>query len=150
MSCTHTSFLGYPGAYEMQYVISCHSCQYIHIHIYINIFKSHTTCYVISTQFIQIYQLCIYSQIYNHTTCNSTISTINFKHPTHGHFWSNSHKPGTVFTVPKQSKWAVCGQPTHPTSVPLGGTEFHAHFRPPTHQNTIYYINYDTNTQISL
>ena len=32
--------------------------------------------YAISTQFIQIYQLCIYSKIYNHTTCNSTISTI--------------------------------------------------------------------------
>ena len=39
-------------------------------------------------------------------------------------FWSISHKPGTVFTIPKQSKWAVHGQPTPPTSVPLGGTEF--------------------------
>ena len=31
--------------------------------------------YAISTQFIQIYQLCIYSQICIHTTCYSTIST---------------------------------------------------------------------------
>ena len=32
--------------------------------------------YAFSIIFIPIYQICIYSQIYNHTTCNSTISTI--------------------------------------------------------------------------
>ena len=47
MSCTHTLFLGYPDAYEMHYAIS--------------------------TIFIQICHLFIYSQIYIHTTCNSTI-----------------------------------------------------------------------------
>ena len=57
--------------------------------------------------------------------------------------------PGLFLTVPKTEQWVVRGQPTHQTSVPLGGTEFHIHFRSPTHQNTIYYINYDTNTQIS-
>ena len=31
---------------------------------------------------------------------------------------------GTVFTVPKQSKWAVHGQPTPSISVLLGGIEF--------------------------
>ena len=59
-----------------------------------------------------------------------------------GPFHTNS---GLFFTVPKQSKCAVRGQPTHPTSVPLGGTEVHAHFRPPTHQNTIYCTNSNTN-----
>ena len=56
---------------------------------------------------------------------------------------------GTVFTVPKQSKWAVRGQLTHPTSVLLCGTKFPSHFRPHTYQNTIYCINHDTNTQFS-
>ena len=46
-----------PGAYEnalrhfMSFMII-----YSHTYIYINIFKSHTTCYVISTQFTPIYQ----------------------------------------------------------------------------------------------
>ena len=51
---------------------------------------------------------------------------------------------GTIFTVPKQSKGAVHKQSTLPTSVPLGGTEFHSHFRSPTHQNIIYLINHQT------
>ena len=49
--------------------------QHIHANIftciYINIIKSHTTCYANSTQFTPIYQLCIYSQICTHTTCDS-------------------------------------------------------------------------------
>ena len=60
-----------------------------------------------------------------------------------------SHKPGTVFTVPKQSMWAVNGQPTLPTSVPLGGTDFHSHFRSFTHQNRIYSINSNTTAHYS-
>ena len=52
--------------------------------------------------------------------------------------------PGLFFTVPKQSKWAVHGQPTLPTSVPLGGTDFHSHIRSPNHQNRIYYTNSNT------
>ena len=55
-----------------------------------------------------------------------------------------SHNPGTVFTVLKQRKWAVHGQPTLPTPVPLGGTDFHSHFRSPNHQNRIYYTNSNT------
>ena len=48
-----------PGAYENAL---CHFMSFmliyshIYIYIYINIFKSHTTCYVISTQFTPIYQ----------------------------------------------------------------------------------------------
>ena len=43
-----------PGAYENAL---CHfmSFMLIHSHIYIYIFKSHTTCYVISTQFTPMY-----------------------------------------------------------------------------------------------
>ena len=147
-----------------------------------------------------IYQICIYSQIYNHTTCNSTISSITqfcsleqftISSPmayTHNYIPYNcdimltpqayaltylfplnsSHSfqpisstphmdifgpfhtnPGLFLTVPKQSKWAVRGQPTHQTFVPLFGTDFHGHFRPHTHQHTICCINYETNTQNS-
>ena len=35
---------------------------------------------------------------------------------------------GLFLTVPKTEQWAVRGQPTHQTSVPLSGTEFHIHF----------------------
>ena len=35
------------------------------------------------------------------------------------------------------TKWAVHGQPTLRTPVPLGGTDFHSHFRSPNHQNRI-------------
>ena len=45
---------------------------------------------------------------------------------------------GTVFTVSKQSMWAVHGQPTLPTSVPLYGIDFHTHFQSPTYQNIVY------------
>ena len=37
----------------------------------------------------------------------------------------------------------------HPTSVPLCEPEIHSHFRPHTHQHTIYFINYETNTSNS-
>ena len=57
--------------------------------------------------------------------------------------------PGLFLTVPKQSKWAVRGQLTHQTFVPLFETDFHGHFRPHTHQHTIYCINYETTTQNS-
>ena len=43
----------------------------------------------------------------------------------------------TVFTVPKQSKWVVHGQPTHPTSVPIFETDFHGYSRSHTYQHTI-------------
>ena len=78
------------------------------------------------------------------TQIKPCIST-NLVQTTHEHFWSNSHKPGTAFNSPKTEQWAVRGQPNHQTLVPLGRTEFYAHFRSPTHKNTIYYINYDTN-----
>ena len=55
----------------------------------------------------------------------------------------------TVFNSPKTKQWAVRGQPTHQTSVPLCGTKFRGYFRPHTHQNTIYCINYDTTTRNS-
>ena len=35
----------------------------------------------------------------------------------------------------------------YPTLVPLCEPEIHGHFRPHTHQHTIYFINYETNTQ---
>ena len=50
------------------------------------------------------------------------------------------------FTVPKQRKWAVHGQPTPPTSVPLGGTEFPWSFPTSYTQNTIYRINHNSTT----
>ena len=67
----------------------------------------------------------------------------NFIHTIHGRFWSNSSQPGLFLTVPKTEQWAVLGQPTQHTSVPLCGTEFHGRSRPHTHQNTIYCINHD-------
>ena len=70
------------------------------------------------------------------------IST-NFIHTTHRPFWSNSSQLELFLTVPKTKQWAVRGQPTQHTSVPLCGTEFHGHSRPHAHQNTIYCINYD-------
>ena len=57
---------------------------------------------------------------------------------------------GTNFNSPKIEQWAVCGQPTHQTSVSLCGTEFHGHLQPHTHQNTIYCINYTTSRPNSL
>ena len=54
----------------------------------------------------------------------SSHSFHQFQAPNTWTFWSISRRPGIVFTVPKQSKWAIHGQPTPPTSVPLGGTEF--------------------------
>ena len=37
----------------------------------------------------------------------------------------------------------------HPISVPLCEPEFHSHFRPHTHHNTIYFIIYEINIQNS-
>ena len=56
---------------------------------------------------------------------------------------------GTIFNSPKTEQWAVRGQPTHQTAVPLCGTEIYGHFRPHTHQNIIYSINHHTTTQNS-
>ena len=66
-----------------------------------------------------------------------------FKHTTHGRFLSNSHNPGLILTVSKIQQWAVHGQPTRPTSVPLCEPEIHGHFRPHTHQNMIWCINHN-------
>ena len=84
-----------------------------------------------------------------YTTPTQVIHFIQFHTKTYGHLWPILHKPGTVFTVPKKSKWAVHGQPTLPTSVPLGGTDFHSHFWSPTHQNRIYSINSNTTAHYS-
>ena len=69
---------------------------------------------------------------YSHITIHVSILTCHY-----------SHKPGTIFNSPNNrtvgcSQWVARGQPTHQTSVPLGGTEFHTYFQSPTHQNTIY------------
>ena len=56
--------------------------------------------------------------------------------------------PG-LFLQSQQSKWAVHGQPTLPTPVPLGGTDFHSQFRSPNHQSIIYSINYHKTPQFS-
>ena len=151
----------------------------MHSHLISRLPGAYEMHYVISIIFIPIYIICIYSQFYNHTTCNSTISTItqissldqftisstmtythnyisyncdimltpqayaltylfplNSSHSFHtisytphmdvfGPIFTN---PGLFLTLPKQNKWAVRGQPTLQTLVPLGGTEFHAHF----------------------
>ena len=52
--------------------------------------------------------------------------------------------PGLSLTVPKTEHVGCPWQPTHPPFVPLFETDFHAHFRSPTHQNTIYLINHHT------
>ena len=57
--------------------------------------------------------------------------------------------PGLFLTVPKQSKWAIRGQPTYPSIVPLFETDFHVHFRPHTHQHTICCTISNTNTKNS-
>ena len=49
----------------------------------------------------------------------------------------NSKTIGLLFTT------------NHPTSVPLCELEIHGHFRSHTHQHTIYFINYETNTSNS-
>ena len=87
----------------------------------------------------------MHQPIYFHTT--QAIHFKQFPYHTNARFWSNSHKPETVFTVPKQSKWDVCGQPTHPTSVLLCETKFHGHSWSHTYQNTIYCIIMTQGTQ---
>ena len=47
----------------------------VHSHLISRLPGAYEMYYAISTIFIPIYQICIYSQIWNHTTCNSTIST---------------------------------------------------------------------------
>ena len=49
-------------------------------------------------------------------------------------------QPGTNCNSPETHQWAVHGQPTRPTSVPLFGTEFHTHFRSYKNQSIIYSI----------
>ena len=63
--------------------------------------------------------------------------------------WPILHNPGTVFTVPKQSKWAVHGQPTLPTPVPLGETDFHSYSRSHTYQHRIKCINSNTSAHMN-
>ena len=49
----------------------------MHSHLISRLPGAYEMHYAISTIFIPIYQICIYSQIYNHTTCNSIfLSTI--------------------------------------------------------------------------
>ena len=57
-------------------------------------------------------------------------------------FGSIHTNPGLFLIVLKHSKWAVRGQLTHQTFVPLFETNFHGHFQPHTHQHTIYCINH--------
>ena len=47
----------------------------MHSHLISRLPGAYEMHYSISTIFIPIYQICIYSHIWNHTTCNSTIST---------------------------------------------------------------------------
>ena len=84
----------------------------------------------------------MHQPIYLHTT--QAIHFNHFIHTTHGHFWSNSSQPGLFLTIQKTEQWAVRGQPTQHTSVPLCGTEFHGHFRPHIHQSTIYCVIHQT------
>ena len=48
----------------------------VHSHLISRLPGAYEIHYAISNIFIPIYQICIYSKIWNHTTCNSIISTI--------------------------------------------------------------------------
>ena len=48
----------------------------MHSHLISRLLGAYENALCLFNHFISIYILCIYSQFYNHTTCNSTISTI--------------------------------------------------------------------------
>ena len=48
----------------------------MHSHLISRLLGAYENALCIFNHFIPIYIICIYSQFYNHTTCNSTISTI--------------------------------------------------------------------------
>ena len=53
-----------------------HKIHVMHTHLSSRVPGAYEMHYALSTHYIQMYLICIYYQIYNHTTCNSTISTI--------------------------------------------------------------------------
>ena len=76
MSCTHTKFLGYPGAYEMHDAISTQFIQHMLIYktcIYINIIKAHKTCYAHSPSITP--KISSYRLINKHEQFNLNYST---------------------------------------------------------------------------
>ena len=68
---------------------------------------------------------------------NSNHSFHQFQAPNTWIFLVHFTQTRDCFIVPKQSKWAVHGQPTHPTSVPIFETDFHGYSRSHTYQHTI-------------
>ena len=59
--------------FTIMFVFFFHKTHVMHSHLISRLPGAYEMHYAISIIFIQIYHLCIYSQIYIHTTCNSTI-----------------------------------------------------------------------------
>ena len=74
---------------------------------------------------------------------NSSHSFQQFHTKTHGHLWSISHKLGLFLQSQNRESGLSVGSPLIQHRFNFGGTKFHSHFRPHTHQNTIYCINHD-------
>ena len=123
-----------PGAYEIHYVISTQFTQHMQIyhHAYIYIIKAHKTCCAHSPLIIpkiSSHELINqYEQFNLNYSTNHTISQKYFMNTIH----VNSETLGLLFTA------------KHPIIGSLCEPEFHGHFRPHTHQHTIYSINYHT------
>ena len=120
-----------PGAYEMHDAISTQFIQHMLIYktcIYINIIKSHKTSHAHSPSIAPK----ISSHVNKHEQFNLNYST--------KHIISQKYFLNTIH-VNSETSGLLCTA-NHPTSVPLCEPEFHSHFRPHTHHNTIYSINY--------
>ena len=124
----------------MHYVISIQFIQHMPIYktcIYINIIKAHRTCYA--------HSLSITPKISSHGLINKC-EQFNLNYSTK-HIISQKYFMNTIHM--NSETLGLLSMANHPTSVPLCEPEIHGHFRPHTHQNTIYCINHDTNTQFS-
>ena len=71
---------------------------------------------------------------FTHHSCSSCQATTH-KQFHMDHFGSTTIR--TVFLIVPIEQWAIRGQPSHQTSVPLCGTEIHGHFRPNNTQTII-------------
>ena len=128
-----------PRAYEMHYVISTQFISHMQIyhHAYIYITKAHKTCYAQSSSISP--KINPQGLIYNYEQFNLNYST---KHIISQKYFVNtihvnSETLGLLFTT------------NHPIIGSLCEPEFHGHFRPHTHHNTIYFIIYEINNQNS-
>ena len=126
-----------PRAYEMHYVISTQFISHMQIyhHAYIYITIAHKTCYAHSSSISS--KISSYGLIYNYEQFDLNYST---KHIISQKYFVNtihvySETLGLLFTV------------NHPIIGSLCEPEFHGHFRPHTHHNTIYFIIHEINIQ---